>query len=174
MYDQQDQLPDRQEYHKYVVVCVDDFCQKYGIRNSVRSKFGLSNQVDSIDEDSFERIKGELGCGKRMGEDEKVEDGVYKRHCHELENSIMEGSTLEVLSQDLLWSQQEFPSELIVSEDINTVTMENDDTNVLWDPSMTILESERQQASQDPEPEPELLQSDEFHRVSSPPSAVNF
>lgn len=172
MYDEQDQHPDRREVHRYVVVCINDFCRRYGIRKSVRSKFGLCNQVESIDEGSFERFKNELGCGKRMGEAEDKEDDEYKRHCHGVENSIMEGSTLEVFSQDLLWSQQEIPSELIVSEDTGLVAMENNDTNVIWDPSMTILESEGRQPWE--EPEPEILRSDEFHEVSSPPSAVNF
>lgn len=171
MYEQQDPpRSDCGELQKYVVVCISDFCRRYGIRESVKSKFGLYNQVESIDEGNFERLKDEFRCRKRIGEDEEANAGMRKRYCDKVENSAIEGSTLEMFSQDLLWSQQEIPSELIVSEDMGVIMGEKDDTNLMWDPSMTILDSEGQQPPL--EFGSELLRSEEFQHVSSPP--LNF
>lgn len=164
-----------QEPHKNIIVCIEEFCRKYSIRENVRSKFGLCNEVEGIDEARFEELRRELGYGKRIYANEGVEDNDFKRHCDGIENSVMEGSTLEVFSQDLLWSQEENASQLIVSEDIRDTGMNNENSNVNWDPSITILESEEQKPFQEFKPEAELLRSEEFDKISSPPgSVINF
>lgn len=162
---QQDQ--DHYGDHKYVVVCIDAFCSQYGVRKGTRSRFGLYNEVENLSETSFEQHKREMGRGKREVDEKKLNEvSPCKKPCYGVLSSMMEGSTLEGSSQELSgWSQplelNEAP-ELIVSEDISG-------TKCLgWDPSMTILESERQEECEQLQ-EPELLRSDEFHKISSPP-----
>lgn len=113
--------------------------------------FGVLNPVHSVDKETFEKLKGLIGR-KREFDDA---DESSKRLCGSSGRSqgCMEGSTLEVTAQDILWSQQDIVPELLMSEGTE-----------VWGPTVTLIESE---AASDPP----LLYSENMHSSSPPPMA---
>lgn len=136
----------------YTVVCISDFCKLYNVRQQTMEVFGLLNEVHSVDKDAFERLKGLIA---RKREPDDIEQ-ASKRVCGSWVGSQgpVEGSTLEVPSQDILWSQQDAIPELLISE--------GTENPASWEGTVTLLESEQPINHL-------LLHSEDMHSSSPPP-----